>query len=439
MPEGTQAPNIYPADFRLHRTIYDSDYDEMEVNADGSINTTGAPNSLDAFGRLRFSEPHTIFDSKQIGDKQPLFYDDQEVSGGGTTSVYDADRSSTTLNVSNLTAGKRIRQTKQRFNYQPGKSQLCIFTFVGNTTPDGVTKEIGLIDEENGIFLRLENAGPSLVIRSYVSGIAVDLAVAQVNWNVDPLDGSGPSEINYDFTKSTIFFFDFEWLGVGTVRFGFFIDGKPIYVHRTHHAGATNFVYMTTPNLPIRYSIENDGTAGVSSLEHICSTVISEGGLQETGVIRSVDRGVAAITTANNTLVHPLLSIRLKDGYRDITVLPISLEIFTTDNVSYRWVLLLNPTVAGVDAVSWISLANSAIEYDVSRDNTNTLSGGVQIASGYGSSTNQSKATTVKAIDNALRVGENIAGDRDELVLGVQNLIAGTNDYLGSLEFRELL
>ena len=39
----------------------------------------------DAFGRLRVSEPTTLFDSKQIFDAQPLLWDDQETSGSGTT------------------------------------------------------------------------------------------------------------------------------------------------------------------------------------------------------------------------------------------------------------------------------------------------------------------------------------------------------------------
>ena len=440
MPIGTEAPNIYPTDFRLKRGIYDVDYDQMAVNTDGSINTNSVqnPDTLDAFARLRVSEPYTVFDSKQVGDNQPLFYDDQEVSGGGTASVYDADRSSSMLNVSLNTAGLRVRQTKQRLNYQPGKSQLCIFTFVGNATPADITKEVGLFDDENGLFLRLESTGPSLVSRSYVSGAAFDLPVAQANWNVDTLDGNGASGVDHDFTKATIFFLDFEWLGVGTVRFGFFIDGRPVYVHHLHHVGVFSSVYMTTPNLPIRYSIENGGAGAVSSFEHICSTVISEGGVQVTGIVRSVDRGNTILTTAGNTLVYPLISIRLKAAYRDITVIPTTIEVFATSTTSYRWALILNPTVAGNDAVSWTSLANSAVEYDVTRDNTNTLTGGTQIASGYGSSTNQSKSSVEKEIANALKIGETIAGAGDELVLAVQNIASGAETYLASLEFREL-
>lgn len=51
----------------------------------------------DAFGRFRMSSPTTLFDSKQIIDNQPLFWDDQEESGSGTSSTYTKARASSTI------------------------------------------------------------------------------------------------------------------------------------------------------------------------------------------------------------------------------------------------------------------------------------------------------------------------------------------------------
>ena len=80
--------------------------------------------SIDAFARLRVSNPYTIFDSKQIHDNLPRRWDDQEISGSGTTSTYNTNEASTTIAVSSLTAGRRVRQTFMRFNYMPGKSTM---------------------------------------------------------------------------------------------------------------------------------------------------------------------------------------------------------------------------------------------------------------------------------------------------------------------------
>jgi hypothetical protein len=440
MPLGTQSPNVYPAEGWLKRRNVDDEGEVVAVENEALLVSIGSQSQLnDAFARMRTSFPFTIFDSKQIADNQPLFYDDQEVSGGGTSSSWDTDRSSTVMAVSATTAGLRVRQTLQCFNYQPGKSQMAIFTFVMGDTDTGITKEVGLFNDENGIFLRNDGGVISLVVRSYVTGSADDTVIPQASWNIDAMDGDGGSGITLDFEAAQIFFLDLEWLGVGSIRFGFFVDGSPYYVHKQNHANSIDSVYMTTPNLPVRYSIENDGTGAVDDFEQICSTVISEGGVQPTGIVRSVDRGVTAITTASNTLVNPVLSIRLKSTHQDISVIPDKVQVFTTANVDFRWSLLLNPTVAGVDAVSWTSLDDSAIEYDVSRDNTNLLTGGVQLDSGYGSSSNQVTIPIEAAIANALKIGADIAGNSDELVLAVQNLAAGTNPYYGSLTFRELL
>ena len=84
--------------------------DEIEINF--------PLGSLDAFARQRVSNPATIFDVKLTNDNRPLIFDDSQVSGSGTTSTYTANTSSVTLSVSNVTAGRHIRQTFRRFNYQ---------------------------------------------------------------------------------------------------------------------------------------------------------------------------------------------------------------------------------------------------------------------------------------------------------------------------------
>ena len=96
---------------------------DISVNSNSQLKTTpytstgkegitlADSGNLDAFYRLRISNPFTIFDSKQISDNiTGLFWDNTEASGSGTTFTYSQNRASTTLSVSNATAGKRVRQ-----------------------------------------------------------------------------------------------------------------------------------------------------------------------------------------------------------------------------------------------------------------------------------------------------------------------------------------
>jgi len=269
--------------------------------------------SQDAFSRLRVSNPKTIFDSKQLYDNAPLFWDDQEESGSGTTSTHSINKAASSLAVALNTAGKRTRQTYMRFNYQPGKSQLVFVTGILNESGggSGITTNIGLFDDNNGLFFQDKNGIKSVIIRSNTSGSVVDTVVTKNNWD-DPLDGTGRSAITIDFTKTQIFVIDFQWLGVGRIRFGFNIGGIIVYCHLIQNANVLSLVYMSTPNLPIRIQIENDGTGQASSLSHICVTIISEGGNDETGIIRykSVDNTVLNANTTGT--LYLALALRLK-------------------------------------------------------------------------------------------------------------------------------
>jgi len=289
-----------------------------------AVNEYGDTPAIDAFDRLRISEPYTLFDSKQLHDKQPLFW--SETSGGNATSVHLSADACVRMTVSANSADYVIRQTKQRFNYQPGKGMLIFMTFHGNESA-GLTKRVGCFDgtgvnyfdPNNGIFFELNNNRSWNIAKNGT----ITETVPQSAWNVDKLDGTGSSLLTLNFDYPQIAIIDYEWLGVGRVRVGFVVDGIIRYCHYFNHANTSPFqtVYMSTPNLPLRYSIQTDGTTS-GSLDHICSTVISEGGIEETGILRSVDTGTAHVDADVADTTYAILGIKLKNLYKDITVTP---------------------------------------------------------------------------------------------------------------------
>lgn len=394
----------------------------------------------DAFGRLRSSNPVTLFTSSYIYESQDLYWDDAETSGGGTSSTHAANTASVTLAVSNVTAGVRVRQTKRWFPYQPGKSQLIMMTFVIGAASAGITKRIGYYNAQNGIFFETSGATVNIVRRTYVTGSTVDNAVAQASWNLDPMNGSGDSGITLDITKTQILVIDLEWLGVGRVRIGWNIDGVTYYCHEFLNANVLADVYMSSANLPARLEIQNSGAGGVASIKQICTTVISEGGSEKIGQARNVTRGVTALTTGNNTSIYPLISTRLKTTHLGALILPESFSVLCTSTSDFEVILILNPTVGGVDAASWTDQTSSAIQYDVTRDNTNTLTGGTYLYSELGVSTSQVKASIGQEVKepHTLLLGSKIDGTRDQLVLAVRNLNAGVEVYYAAFNYREI-
>ena len=404
----------------------------------------------DAFGRLRVSNPTTLFDSKQINDdpdladsveNQPLFYDNAEVSGTGTSTLFEVDKAQTALFVSDATAGRRVRQSKMRFNYQPGKSQLTLMTFRCTTglTP-GILRKEGHFDDDNGLFFDDNGVTYGFVKRTNTSGTPVDVRVAQSDWNIDKFDGTGVSGVTLDFTKTQILVMDYEWLGVGRVRMGWNVDGVTYYAHEFLNANILEVVYMSTPNLPLRSEIENTGAGTEAGLVQICSTITSEGGSEDTGTVRSASTGGTHVDANVENTIYAVLGIRQKTGYISNTIKLIDFSLSEqTGSKQLEWMLLFNPTVAGT--FTYVGEPQSAIE--VARGATaNTVTGGYKFASGFFNSAGVQgggAGSVSSSLNNAIKLGTLIDGTRDYFVLAVRPVGGSSNtDVEGSLTWREI-
>jgi hypothetical protein len=220
--------------------------------------------------------------------------------------------------------------------------------------------------------------------RSFVTGSAVDTKIAQASWNLDRMDGSGPSRKVLDLSKAQILIFDYQWLGIGRVRLGFDIDGIVYYVHQFLHANIITSVYMTSANLPVRAEIYNDGVAaGPDTFEFVCSQISSEGGFDDTlGNQWSANIGR---TPLGVTTLVPVLSARAKaagpNGVRNKGQIILKLvDVIASDN-SALVEIYLNPTLGG-GGTAWTArdAARSIAEFDVG---STTISGGFLVDSFY--------------------------------------------------------
>lgn len=402
-----------------------------------SIRCQDSP-SIDAFARLRVSNPTTIFDSKQLHDSMPLFWDDAQISGSGTSSIHSQQKASTEMIVSLNTAGRRVRQTFMRFNYQPGKSTLVFLTGTLGAIGGGVgiTRAMGMYDDNNGIFMKDDEGVVKAVIRSKTSGAVVDNEVAQSAWNLDKFDGTGPSGVTLDVTKSQIVLIDFEWLGVGRVRIGFVINGIPYYCHEFNHSNINSGVYMSTPNLPIRYEIENDGTGAASQLEHICSSVQSEGGTQDNGTLRYISTaGTHLDANAENT-IYALIGIKLKATHIDAVMDVVKLSLAEhVGEKTFEWLWILNPIVAGT--FTYANETNCSL-MSAKGGTTNTVTGGTYIDGEMTASAKRGSGASSNP-SNAIRLGSAIDGTVDEMVLCVRPVGGSINcDFEGSITYKNI-
>lgn len=315
-------------------------------------------------------------------------------------------------------------------------------TFNFNGAVANITKREGFFDEKNGLFLELDSTDAvNFVRRTYASGTAVDNKVAQASWNLDTMDGNGASGIELDWTKTQILFMDFEWLGVGRVRMGFVIDGNIYYAHEFLNTNSLDVVYMTTPNLPLRSEISNDGTGVAATMDQICSSVASEGGSQDLGITRYASTAGAALTTDNENEMFAVMGIRLKAEYigATIKILNVALQLQTA-NITAEWALYYNPTVAGT--FTYNDQTNSAVQIALGAT-ANSVTNGTQIAGGFiesGSVASGANGSGGAGIDSALKLGSLIDGTVDTIVLAVRPVGGDSSaDFEGSMTWRELV
>ena len=174
--------------------------------------------SLDAFGRQQVAQPFTLFDSSMVGEDNGKF--DTSTAGGAST-THNVNESSLSMTVAGTENDQAIRQSYRTFPYQPGKALEILNTFSMATAATGLRQRVGYFTTNNGVYFEQDGDTIYMVLRSYVTGSIVETRVAQDSWNGDKLNGTGPSGITLDITKSNIFYIDMEWLGVGSVRTGF--------------------------------------------------------------------------------------------------------------------------------------------------------------------------------------------------------------------------
>jgi len=387
--------------------------------------------NVDAFGRVRVSQPYTLFDSQNRYTVDTQY--DTALTGTGAT-AYQTNESAVNMSVTAGGVGSVVRQTYRSFPYQPGKGLLMLATFCMDGSQSlNLTQRVGYFNTQNGVFFQRIDGTNSFVLRSYVTGTVSDArTVNQSAWNGDKLDGTGPSGITLDSAKSQILWMDFEWLGVGSVRCGFIINGEYIVCHTFTNANEITATYMTTAILPIRYEITST-SAVAATLKQICSSVMSEGGYDAQSANYTAARTTAK-TTISTTFI-PLMSIRLATGRGGAVVLVKLAQALPTVTQNYEVVLLKNATLTGP---SWATSVSTNVDYD---QTSTAVTGGIVVAQDYVTSTSQGRsAARVDAGYNwDLQLGSSIAGVSDVYTLAIRTLDATpTGDAWGAISFFDL-
>jgi hypothetical protein len=438
---------VYNSDSGYYQPIDFSKIDDIE----NLLRNSSSATNIDAFGRLRISNPYTLADYSHVyGEETELL---TKTSGANSSVSFDILKAKAVLQVGTGINDFTVHQSRMYHHYMPGKSQLTFqsFNFTGNRV--GTNKRIGFFDDRNGIFFMQSGDGSlHFVLRSNVSGYVYDDTIPQSNWNGDKCNGSGFSQFNLDPTKTQLFWSDYEWLGVGRVRAGFVHEGTFVTAHQFYNSNLKDSVYWSNPNLPIRCEVRNysgSSSMGTTRMDQICATVISEGGYTEAGV------DFAARTTGYRNILAgvtiPSIAIRLKTGYygqpnRSVVRLGASQIYSASQLCSYEFWRL--PSGGSLIGGSWVSQDDaSVVEYNINATGYN-LSGANMFGAGFvtvnaiGVGNTAGVSADLSSVSSAKReyISQNIdSTDSNIFTILVKNTAAGNNptDILSSLQWRE--
>jgi hypothetical protein len=344
---------------------------------------TPSGTAVDAFGRMRVAQPHTLFDSQHQDVENDKW--DTLITGSGTK-THLPNESVIKLEIGTANNDGIIRETLRTMPYQPGKSLLIMNTFAMGEPKANVIQKVGYYGSNNGIYLENDSGNNYIVLRSSVTGNVVETKVAQTDWNVDKFDGTGYSSQGtgtehsngLDVNKSNLFWMDVEWLGVGDVRCGFLVDGLLKTAHIFHNDNKNLTTYMRSAILPLRYEIFNKGvTTSNTAMRQICSTVISEGGYSQINQTRSASNPLTGKNLTNG-INNPMVSVRLKSNRLNAVAIPVSIDLYGLQATAFKYSVFEN--VTSLTGASWQTTdASSAVEYDLS---ATAMAGGVLLKEG---------------------------------------------------------
>ena len=134
----------------------------------------------------------------------------------------------------------------------------------------GMTHVISHVATQTSMTVTPDYRGVNAAVGTKVCLVS-DKKVRQQDWNVDRMDGTGPSGYNFEPSKMQMIGIEYSWYGAGFIDFmvrG--ANGDFVYGHRMRNSNINTEAYMRSGNLPVRYEITNEGQN--SKLATLCDS-----------------------------------------------------------------------------------------------------------------------------------------------------------------------
>jgi hypothetical protein len=316
-----------------HLVDYENPSYVLKIDKKGSMYTRSREGEqlFDGVGYSQVSQTHRIDDYvfTYSGHTDKFF----TATANGGSVEHSTIQSTNKLMVSDVAGSSSSKTSYLSYPYVPGNGTfMSISLSCGDIGKDGVVRRWGLYDDEDGVYFELDGTSFSVNVRSSVSG---SIQVSSV------LEQDFLEQLSYpiNFDKYNLYWLDYQWQGVGRVRFGLFNpDGSRQILHVIEHANTNSLPYMRRGTLPFRAEIFNKyTTSSGSELRITCIEVARQGATDAIGNVATngTNRSFTSEVLQVGTSVLPFLSVMPKQYFNGVTnrtiVLATSFEVSTTE------------------------------------------------------------------------------------------------------------
>lgn len=192
--------------------------------------------------------------------------------------------------------------------------------------------------------------------------------IAQASWNVDVMDGTGPSGMTLDPTKGNVYQIGYQWLGFGMITY--FIENSDTGdfqpVHRIKYANTNTEPSLQNPTLPLHVMAKNTSNTSNLTVKTSSMAAFVEGRVRDLGIINARSDDLTSLATTE----LPVLSIKNKVVYQStinrVQVEPLFISLASEGSKPIIFRIKLNPTLTGTPAFADVSTNTSVVSVDTS-------------------------------------------------------------------------
>ena len=126
----------------------------------------------------------------------------------------------------------------------------------------GMTHVVSHVNSQTAITVTPDFRGVVNITGAKINLVA-DKKVKQRDFNLDRLDGTGPSGYDIDIAKMQMIGIQYSWYGAGFIDFMLRgSNGNFVFAHRMRNSNINTEAFMRSGNLPVRYEVTNEGPSG---------------------------------------------------------------------------------------------------------------------------------------------------------------------------------